>query len=218
MTINELGEYSENIRKALRSILSDGSSLLNLKFGESIEEKRILFFYGFPDNTLLTSFCSASIAISEYEVYIIRLTMYERESNLDSSFENHDLYMFQHYRQPFLWKLSCDSPDDLYGDNIPSELKSTISMDYAIVSQNGRWGIIKPIGPIAFLAGDEEYFSFLFKQSPELRNHVFDFLKYVKNMYDDPSNQLNIEAVRNTLRCVYDEEQTNILVSAILVS
>lgn len=91
-------------------------------------------------------------------------------------------------------------------------------MDYAIVSQNGRWGIIKPIGAIAFLAGDEEYLSFLFKQSPELRNHVFDFLKYVKNMYNDPSNQLNIEAVQNTLRCVYDEEQTNILVSAILVS
>lgn len=102
MSINELGEYSENIRKALRSILSDGSSLLNLKFEESIEEKRILFFYGFPDNTLLTSLCNASIAISEYEIYIIRLTMYEIESNLDSSFENHGLYMFQHYRQPFL--------------------------------------------------------------------------------------------------------------------
>ncbi len=218
MSVNELGEYSENIRKALRSVLSDGSSLLNLKFGESIEEKKILFFYGFPDNTLMTSFCNASIAISEHEIYIIRLTMYERESGLNSSFENHDSHMSQNYKQPFLWKLTCDSPDDLYGDNIPLELKSTISMDYAIVSENGRWGIIKPIGPIAFLAGDEEYFKILFKQTPELRNHVFDFLKYVKNIYDDPNSQFNIEAARNTLRCVYDEEQTNILVSAILVS
>lgn len=218
MSINELDEYSENIKKALRSILSNGSSLSNLRFGKSSEEKRILFFYGFPSKTLLTSLCSASIAISEYETYIIRLTMYARESNLDSSVENCDSHMVQNYKSPFLWKLSCNSPDDLYGESIPLELKSTISMDYVIVSQNGRWGIIKPIGPIAFLAGEKEYFNILFKQSPELRNHVFDFLKYVKNMYDDPSNQFNMEAVRNTLRCVYDERQTDILVSAILAS
>jgi hypothetical protein len=77
---------------------------------------------------------------------------------------------------------------------------------------------VKPLGYISFLVGQEAFLNAFFQENPEYRNQVFDFMKDIKNMLDDPNNQTNLRAVEETLKIAYDDSKVNILLEAIAIA
>jgi hypothetical protein len=217
MSIKRLEQCTNEQSQIFRRIINTNSNSNTIEFGINAEAKKILCFYGFPEVNLLQGLSNASILINEYSFYIIRLTTYSNEVIYNNS-DNIDNHVVKRFLDPYIWKLECIDYQAIYKDSVPSDLRAVEAMSYAIVSNNATWGIVKPLGHIGFLVGQDAFLNTFFQENPEYRNQVFDFMKYIKSMLDNPNNQTNLRAVEETLKIAYDDSKVSILLEAIAIA
>ena len=218
MAITLLDEYSDEIRHCLRLTLSNKTSIHSIKLGSNAKSRKLLNFSGEPDPDLWVALCNASLTEGDKCCFLLRLSFYEAEVG-DSYWKcNDDAFMRNCYKFPFLWRLDCDEPMQLYQSSPTYEIERTLILEYVIFSSSGTWSLIKPIGQYAFLVGEDEFIAKVEKAVPNLNEDIRIFLRNIHLEFQYSPNSINIDAVRDIILPIYGaEEAENLLQESGLV-
>lgn len=218
MGITLLDEYSDEIRRCLRLTLSNKTSNHSIKLGPNAKSRKLLNFSGEPDPDLWVALCNASLTEGDKYCFLLRLSFYEAEVG-DSYWKcNDDAFMRNCYKFPFLWRLDCNEPMQLYQSSPTHEIERTLILEYVIFSSSGTWSLIKPIGQYAFLVGEDEFIAKVEKAVPNLNEDIRIFLRSIYLEFQYSPNSINIDAIKDIILPIYGaEEADNLLQKSGLV-
>lgn len=210
MGITLLDEYTDEIRRSLRLILSGGTTIDNPKFGPNARSRRLLYFSGGPEPELWIALCHASLGVGSAYCFLIRISFFASEVGNHYSRCNDDAFMQSHYQSPFLWQLDCNEPMQLFETSSTDDIDQALSVEYAIFSFNGTWGLIKPIGRHAILVGIDEFIAEVEKTVPDLNQQVEIFLGdlYLESQETPP---IDVDAVGREILPIYGEQESESL-------
>lgn len=211
MAITLLDKYTDEIGHFLRLTLPNKTNIHSIKFGPNGTSRRVLNFSLEPDPALWTALCNASLIEGDKCCFLLRLSFYEAEVG-DSYWNcNDDAFMRSCYKFPFLWRLDCDEPIQLYQSSPTYEIGRALILEYVIFSASGTWSLIKPMGQYAVLVGEDKFMAKLGKAVLGLNENIKVFLRNIYFELQDSPHSIDVDTVRDIILPIYGAEQADSL-------
>lgn len=104
--------------------------------------------------------------------------------------------------------LDCAEPMQLYQTSSAYEIDRTLILEYIIFSSSGTWGLIKPIGQYAILAGVNEFMTEVEKTIPNLSEHIETFLRNIYFESQESPGYIDADVIRRIILPIYGDKET----------
>lgn len=181
--------FESEVKPLIEALFENESPFSPNPFSEKVEEKRILFDWGFKysvEEPLLPAMIEAAKHVGDSGFYL--------RGHLPQEEDAVAWYV------PF-------SDIEPYTQRQHSPLRSATSFEQTLISPNGQWGIITSHETHMLLGGTKKFIKKLEELSPGINNQVFQFIEHWQEVKNSGGTS-TASWLPELMKQVYGEEDT----------